>query len=110
MSIFRTIKKLRDCETCEGTGKVRVTTAAQTDSSVTQTEIQCPICEGTGKVEILARVSQAAAGRAATAAKNLPPQLRAVVKERLQDHEPPSKDLPKRGKESKVGSDVVDED
>jgi RecJ-like exonuclease len=91
MSIFRTIKKLRDCDSCEGTGKIGAD--------------DCVICNGTGKVEILARVSQAAASRAMAATKELPQRARAAIKERLQDHE-----LPKGRKESKVGTGVIDED
>ena len=100
MSIFRTIKKIRGCEACNGTGVNNEGTA-------------CLSCEGTGQVEVLARVSQAAAGRAAAAARDLPPRERQAARERLQDHEPElkgGKDLPKKGKESKVGSDVIDED
>lgn len=96
MSIFRTIKKVRYCDTCMGTGKILNET--------------CHDCNGSGHVEVLSRVSQAAAARASSAAKELPPKLRAAVKERLQDHEPSKKDLPKGAKESKVGAEFIEED
>jgi len=73
MTVYRTIKKLRDCDACQGTGK--------------DTTGVCPVCSGTGKLEIFARVSRSAAARAEQAAKQLHPNARAAVKERLQDHE-----------------------
>jgi len=92
MSIFRTIKKLRDCDDCHGTGMIG--------------DNRCPTCEGSGKVEYLSRVNQAAATRAEAATKQLPPKARQAAKARLQDHEP----LAKGSKESKVGKDFVEED
>jgi hypothetical protein len=100
MSIFRTIKKLRDCNLCTGTGKDR------------QTGDACPVCEGTGKIEVSARVSQAAATRAMAAVKTqVPPRQQQAARERLEDHEPGDPQaLPQRRKEGKVGAGIVDED
>lgn len=108
MSIFRTIKKIRDCDSCHGTGRVVAQDKSETD---------CVICQGTGKVEILSRVGQAAASRASSAARELPPRERAAARERLQDHEPEVKDMDpalpskgKQGKVSKVGTGFIDEE
>lgn len=73
MTVYRTIKKVRDCDACQGTGK-------------DPTGV-CPVCNGAGTLEVFARVSRSAAARAEQATKQLPPQARKVVKERLQDHE-----------------------
>ena len=103
MSIFRTIKKIRDCDTCMGTGKI------WSDGE----EIVCDDCKGEGKVEVFSRVSQSAAARASSSAKSLPPHERAAVRERLEDHEPPSEgaqEFPKGKKHSKVGKDFVEEE
>jgi hypothetical protein len=42
----------------------------------------------------------------------LPPHERAAARERLEDHEPAKDEsgLPKKGKQAKVGSDVIDEE
>lgn len=102
MSIFRTIKKIRDCDICAGTG-------------TEQSGDKCAVCEGTGKVEVYSRVSQAAASRAVTATKELPPQQRAAAKKRLKDHEEtlPAADqaLPSKGGDAKLDkSGFIDED
>jgi uncharacterized membrane protein len=100
MSIFRTIKKVRDCEACAGEGTDPVSGNP------------CLSCGGTGQVEVLARVSQAAATRAQAAAKELPPRQRHAARERLEDHEPEPEGLPgtKKDRKSRVGKDIVDED
>ncbi len=98
MSIFRTIRKIRDCDVCSGTG-------------VDQGGDKCAVCEGTGKVEVYSRVSQAAASRAVTATKELPPQQRAAAKKRLRDHEPADPALPSKGDDGKVDKGgFIDED
>jgi len=73
MTIYRTIKKIRDCDACQGTGQ---------DPTGT-----CPVCQGAGKLDVYARVSRGAAARAEQATKSLSPQARKIAKERLQDHE-----------------------
>jgi len=106
MSIFRTVKKIRECEACKGMGVV------YTIEGGTEITHKCLVCDGTGRVEIYARVSQAAAQNASNAAKTLPPAQRAAVKKRLRDHEPEPGDqaLPPAGNDGKVGRGFVDED
>lgn len=102
MSIFRTIRKIRNCSTCMGEGRIHLDGA----------ETVCPDCDGEGKVEILSRVSQAAAVQAKSATKALPPQERAAARERLEDHEvsQPDPALPAKGKPSKVGKAFIEEE
>jgi hypothetical protein len=107
MSIFRTVRKVRDCDTCFAVGKI-------VSDGV---EIICPDCQGAGKVEILSRVSQASAARAQANAKTLPPHERAIVRQRLEDHEPAplqeegtgDQPFPKVKKQGKVGKDFIEE-
>jgi RecJ-like exonuclease len=103
MSIFRTIRKIRTCTTCHGEGRIYLDGADTT----------CPDCNGEGEVEIFSRVSQAAAVQAKGAVnKQLPPHERVEAKARLEDHEvaQPDPALPVKGKPSKVGKDVIDEE
>jgi hypothetical protein len=109
MTVFRTIKKIRDCDVCSGTGQV-LTISGDPNSWGT-----CVICEGSGKVEVLSRVSRAVAARAHDAAKTLPPRERQEARELLKDHEPsiPTDDgtiLPKPGGDSIVGEGFVVEE
>lgn len=81
MSIFRTVRRLSDCPSCEGSGRVR------TDPSGHETG-PCDACGGSGKVEVLTRASRTAVKAAEIATKSLPPRERKAAKARLQDAEP----------------------
>jgi RecJ-like exonuclease len=98
MTIYRTIKKEKECTVCGGSGHNPLTMA------------DCSFCEGTGKQEVYSRVSRAAASRAEKAVKELPPRMRAVAKERLQDQESKNKKLPKEAKDGKVGDGFISEE
>jgi hypothetical protein len=93
MTVYRTIKKLRDCEACQGTGMDKGNNA------------KCPVCGGDGRVDVYSRVSGGSAVRAEAAAKSLPPRVRDIVRERLQDQEPAL-----QNKKAKPTKDYVEED
>jgi hypothetical protein len=71
MSIFRTVKKLVDCDDCKAMG---------TDLE----GFPCPTCKGTGKVEIVIRANKLAVASAERAInQTLPPAARKAAKARL---------------------------
>jgi len=109
MTVFRTIKKIRDCDTCSGTGQVMKASGDLNSWG------PCDVCGGEGKVEVLSRVSRAVAARAHDAAKALPPRERQEARELLKDHEPPipaadGTILPRPGGDSIIGEGFIEEE
>jgi DnaJ-class molecular chaperone len=85
MSIFRTVKKIKDCDTCNGTGRV------YTDHSRGE-EAACDVCGGTGRIEVMTRANRVAVHQAEVATKQMNPgPARKAAKGRLAGDEKESK-------------------
>jgi DnaJ-class molecular chaperone len=84
MSIFRTVRKIKDCDECHGSGRIEINPGTGDG-----TEMPCAACQGTGQVEVSVRASRGAVQKAAVATKQLPPgPARKAAKGRLADPEP----------------------
>jgi hypothetical protein len=77
MSIFRTVRKIKDCDTCNGSGRVLTDPAKGTEGP-------CDTCGGEGRVEVLVRANRAAVHQAEVATKQMNPgPARKAAKARL---------------------------
>jgi len=99
MSIFRTVRKIKDCGACNGTGRVYMTPSSGE-------ERECEVCSGTGRVEVVVRASASSVERASAAIpQTLPPSQRKAAKARLRED-----DSVVDVKQGKAGKGYVDED
>jgi DnaJ-class molecular chaperone len=84
MSIFRTVRKIKDCDDCHGSGRVEVNPGTGDGA-----EQPCVTCNGTGRVEVSVRANRTSVQQAEAATKQMNPgPARKAAKARLADPEP----------------------